>query len=241
MKKIIFLLFIISACFLSSCMSNEKPEMFLSEQREWCEPEIGTVAKSFIGDSIISEGIERATDSIKLKSDYGSLAWGTYTPAGDYRYCGIIEVNGEPTGKTDGNNQPIYEKIKAKKYRYPTAFSDGLINYYPSLYKKDNGDVYIKLLKKKLSNSEYTETKIYEEIGNYFEQKLIYTGSDGNFLKFSYREFQNDLARAAFTIDATYDISKDKVLRFKNCSLEVIKVDNQSITYKLLSGFKTEK
>lgn len=111
---------------------------------------------------------------------------------------------------------------------------------YPSIFKTVDDDVYLDVNSglKKLRKDEYSERRLYEESGYYFEQQLIYTGAEGNILKFSYREFQNELARAAFTVDATYDISKDKILRFKNCSLEVIKVDNQSITYKLLSGFK---
>ena len=81
--------------------------------------------------------------------------------------------------------------------------------------------------------------KYVEDSGKDFEQTLIYTGAEGTVLRFTYREFANNTARPAFTIDATYDIENDKVIRFKGASLEVISVDNQSITYKLVSGFKS--
>ena len=71
------------------------------------------------------------------------------------------------------------------------------------------------------------------------KQTLIYTGAEGTVLRFTYREFKNNTARPAFTIDAIYDIENDKVIRFKGASLEVISVDNQSITYKLVSGFRS--
>ncbi|MBQ1643496.1 MAG: hypothetical protein II103_03075 [Treponema sp.] len=48
----------------------------------------------------------------------------------------------------------------------------------------------------------------------------------------------NGTARPAFTIDATYDMSQDNVIRFKGAVLEIVSYNNQNIKYKVISGFK---
>ena len=224
---------------LSSCVSV--PADFITETTQWTKPEIGDIATSFIGDTIIREGIKDVTDSIYLKNEHGSLGWTAYHPAGNYKYCGN-EIVKEATGKHDRNGNMIYNSISAKKFRFSKEYTNGWSTVYPVIYKFPNGNVYLQVNTglKKLKNEEYSDGKLSVESGYFFEQQLIYTGCEGSVLKFSYREFQNDMARAAFTVDATYNVSKDKILRFKNCSFEVIKVDNQSITYKLLSGFKSD-
>lgn len=238
-KKYYFLTIFVSVLFFIGCTSL--PKSPISQRSQWSNPKIGVTATAYIGDSVIIEGIEDAYETIRLKENHGSLGWTAFHPAGLYKYCGTEEVEINYTGKNEDNGTPIYKKETVKEYCHDKLYSNGWKYVYPSIYKSQDGTVYLNTNTgvKKLKKEEYTESRLYEESGYYFEQQLLYTGAEGNILKFSYREFQNDKARAAFTVDATYDISKDKILRFKQCSLEVISVNNQSITYKLLSGFKT--
>ena len=54
----------------------------------------------------------------------------------------------------------------------------------------------------------------------------------------NFSEFADGTARPAFTIDATYDMSQDNVIRFKGAVLEIVSYNNQNIKYKVISGFK---
>lgn len=59
----------------------------------------------------------------------------------------------------------------------------------------------------------------------------------GNKLKISYREFSNDIARAAFSTDVEYDLNESNIIGYAGARLEVIKATNTEITYKVLKHF----
>lgn len=239
MKKI-FLILTIFTLFFVSCVSA--PD-FLMERNKWSFPAIGSIATSFIGDTIIKEGVSDCYDAVILKKNHGIKGWSAYHPEGTYKYCGEKVIKKYTrTGESYDQNGRAYDKITVKVFSFPNMETNGWTEVYPTIYKFPDGDFYLNTNTgyDKLKKEEYIEKKVYDVQGYYFEQQLIYTGAEGNILKFSYREFADNLARASFTVDATYDISKDKICRFKNCAFQVIKIDNQSITYKLLSGFKTD-
>ncbi len=72
---------------------------------------------------------------------------------------------------------------------------------------------------------------------NSLQQTVIYTGKQDNILKFSYREFSNDMARPAFTTDITYDLNESNIIGYKSFRAEVIEATNTEIKYKILNGF----
>jgi hypothetical protein len=223
MKKIRWQMCItISSILLLGCMTIPK-ENIIPVEKYYIIPEIGIVNVVYIGDSLIKEGKTSASDAIYLSSNHGTRGWTAYHPAGIYKQIGKDDL------------YIIYQGL--------TLEGNGWTYVYPQILEDKTGNVYLKGNSEnvKLQQNEYTKKKYVEETGNDFEQRLIYTGAEGTILKFSYREFSNDIARPAFTIDATYDIKYDNIIRFKGASLEIIKVDNQTITYKLLSGFKSNQ
>jgi|TARA_B110000259_G_C13897474_1_gene355450 hypothetical protein len=79
-------------------------------------------------------------------------------------------------------------------------------------------------------------TKITNSEDNY-TQELIYNGRVGDSLKFIYRETVGNNLRPMLTQEIQYDLSKSNRIAFKNLLLDIIEVNNQSITYKLISSF----
>lgn len=71
-----------------------------------------------------------------------------------------------------------------------------------------------------------------------FQQTLVYNGRVGNRINVGYREFSNSLARPAFNNNVEYDLSISQTIGYKGALIEVIKADNASITYRVLSTFK---
>jgi len=71
-----------------------------------------------------------------------------------------------------------------------------------------------------------------------FQQTLIYNGRVGNRINIGYREFSNNLARPAFNNNVEYDLSSSSTIGYKGASIEVIKADNSSITYRVISTFQ---
>lgn len=71
----------------------------------------------------------------------------------------------------------------------------------------------------------------------YFKQDFIYNGKVGNAIKFTYREYANDLARPAFTQDLQYDMTESNIIGFRGLRIEIISATNIKIKYKVLSYY----
>jgi hypothetical protein len=196
-------------------------EPIRTESRYYTTPDIGVETTAFIGDSLIKEGRTSAQNAIFLNNNHGTRGWTAFHPAGIYKLV----------GKTNGS----------MIYQFDSLQYTGVGYRYPKIIENPDGNVYLRVIigRKLLDSSEYAKRQYVEESGDDFEQTLIYTGKDGNVLRFTYREFVNDMARSSFTIDALYDIKDDATIRFRGAVLEIISTDNQSITYRLLSGFKS--
>ncbi|MDD2942528.1 MAG: hypothetical protein PHC51_06110 [bacterium] len=69
-----------------------------------------------------------------------------------------------------------------------------------------------------------------------FSQEIQYTGRSGDELRLYYREFQNDMARAAFSLELIYDLGSSKVVRFRDFAFEVVSADNSQIVYKIIKS-----
>lgn len=213
--------FLFFSMIFTSCTSMVVPSGFVSEKSvDFIIPELGVENTVAIGDSILREGKTVTQDVIMLHSSFGTENFGAHHPTGEYCLIG--------------------EKDGSMIYQFNKSFGTGWGFAYPQLIEESDGIIYRKTLsgQVELQSTDYKKEQVTKDDSDAYEQSLIYTGSDGTILKFTYREFINDMARAAFTIDATYNTSKDKILRFKSVVLEVIDFDNQSITYKLISGFK---
>lgn len=209
------------AIALTGCSTTMQPtELITGEIEEYIIPRIGLESTAYLGDTLIREGKTVTQDEISLYKSFGTQHFTTFHPAGIYTLYG--------------------RKDDLRIYKSDEGYMNGSYLEYPQLIEDANGIVYRKTLtgQPELKSTDYKKEQVTKDDSEAYEQSLIYTGSEGNILKFTYREFINDMARPAFSIDATYDYSKDNVLRFKGALLEVINFDNQSITYKLISGFK---
>ena len=222
MKKIIFLSL---TCFfmLISCVSQLKNQKIDNERKYWIVPELNFEATSYIGDSLLKEGTSSASEAIILKNDYGTMGVTAYF------------TKGVATKSINSKSRIV------KVYQYGTAMPGMLGTVYPQLLEDEDANVYYNstTISTPLLKDEYVRKTVVDVDDYYFEQQLIYTGLEGKILKFTYREFADGTARPAFSIDATYDMSKENVIRFKGAVIEILSYNNQSIKYKIISGFKT--
>jgi hypothetical protein len=220
-KKLVFLAF--AVVLMIGCATTKPNETIRTESQYYIIPDIGIETTVYIGESLIKEGRTSARDAVYLNEDHGKVGWTAFHPAGIYILI----------GKTDG----------ASIYQHKTIMPGVIGTVYPQIIEDPDGKVYLKTLTSRdlLNSTEYSKRKFVEETGDDFEQTLIYTGAERTILKFTYREFSNNIARPAFTVDATYDMSIDNIIRFRGALLEIIETDNQSITYKVLSGFRSDR
>lgn len=66
-----------------------------------------------------------------------------------------------------------------------------------------------------------------------FKKELIFTGVSQKTVTFQYKEFVDNLARAAFTTELKYDISEDGMIGYKGARFQIIKAGNTGIRYKV--------
>lgn len=89
------------------------------------------------------------------------------------------------------------------------------------------------------SETRLKRTKLTKKDAPGFRQELLYNGKSGETIKVLYREFQDDMARPAFTQDLTYDLSESDVIGFQGVRIRVTKATNTAITYTVLRHFPT--
>lgn len=70
-----------------------------------------------------------------------------------------------------------------------------------------------------------------------FKQELIYNGKVGDQIKFLYREFSQDMIRAAFTQEVQYDLSESDTIGFKGARIRVVEATNSMIRYVVTKSF----
>lgn len=231
--KRLFLYVCITSILFVSCMTPPVQKM-KNEEKYWIVPPLNEENVSYIGDSLLKEGTSTASDVIILNEDHGVMGWTAYHPAGTYKLEGTAEKN---LGTSENPDKQV-----CKIYQFPNKYTNGWSFVYPQIFETSEGIVYLVTNsgKQLLQTNEYSKNNVVDIGDYYFEQQLIYTGAEGKILKFTYREFADGTARPAFTVDATYDLSKDNTIRFKGAVLEILGYDNQSIKYKVISGFKTK-
>lgn len=219
MKKLV-LVSLMFLFVLVGCTTMMPTGYIAPEVTKYRIPEVGIESSASIGDPIIKEGTETERNAVLLKKEYGTAGWTAYHPVGVYKLIG-----------SNGGDQI---------FQFDESFSNGWGFVYPQIVEDSEGNVFLMTNsgKKPLPQNEYEKVKVDQEDSGDYQQTLIYTGSEGNNIKFTYREFIDDMARPAFTIDTTYDVSADSVIKFKNVSIQVIEFNNQEIKYKLLSGFQ---
>lgn len=84
----------------------------------------------------------------------------------------------------------------------------------------------------RLLNEKITETSVSKGSLNY---ELVYTGKDKDSLKILYREYTSeDMAKPSFYQTLTYDLNSKKI-RFKNITMQIISLDNEKITFTVVS------
>ena len=147
-----------------------------------------------------------------------------------------------------GDKLPYFEK-KGKKwikfgstietYGLPygwvgVAFNAETQSYIPYL---DAGTGFI-TKKPKKGNIEVSKTTIVDKnCEKCFKKELIYNGKEGDNVKFTYREFINNMIRPAFNQDLSYNLNDGKIIGFKGLRIEIIKTSNIGIEYKVQKHF----
>lgn len=213
-------LLLITVLFTGCATTVSTTEKIPGSITDYIAPPIGEVSTAHIGEPLAREWSTLTNDAIILSSNFGLKRITAHHPKGAYILI----------GKQDS----------MRVFQHDRTYFDGWAIRKSQLLEDIDGTVYRKTYSgtKEVPKAKYTKDQVVTDASKPLEQRLIFTGSEGTVLKFTYCEFLEDKVRPAFSLDAMYDISDEAVIRFKGFLLEVLAFDNQSITYILQSGFK---
>lgn len=199
------------------------------KRRLYNSKDLNVVLKSEIGAEIFMTGQEDYQDAIRITE------------------CPEFKINFVKFPYKVGDILPFFKDRK----NYQLYFNPNQKNYLDSgtigiAFNKEK-NIYVPYIdsfngfltkdqkgKLKVENAIYTNSNCQD----CFKKVFIYNGKAGSIIKFSYREFINDMARPAFTQELQYDLNEGKIIGFKGMRIEILNTSNIEIEYKVLSEFK---
>lgn len=221
MKKIILftLVYLVS---LSGCVSSH--QSIPLDVKEIQLPKEQVVTEASLGERMLESGKVTTVNGFTLLNDV-SIFDGV-VKAGEYHQIGIKDDHNVYRPKDD-DGTGIVDMLGVPSLARP--YVDGKTEYLCFL-----GGLGTRFCSDSVKPS---VSKIYIYTADSFMQELIYTGKVGNKIRFTYREFQNGMARQAFNVDVEYDLSESNLISYKGATVEVISASNQRIKYKVLKHF----
>jgi hypothetical protein len=221
MKKVL-LVALVTTIFLTSCVASH--QAILPNIKNVKSPEENVVTTSSLGDRMLESGKVTTIDGFTLSNDVA--IFDGVVKAGEFHQIGVKEShkvfgpkNGYGTGVVDFMGTPSPAKPYVDASNGILCFLGGFGTRFCSDEVKPN------IVKFNMYTSDS------------FMQELIYTGKVADKIRFTYREFQNGMARQSFNIDVEYDLSESNLISYKGATIEIISATNRKIEYKVLQHF----
>ncbi|MDF0540781.1 hypothetical protein PX699_00365 [Sphingobium sp. H39-3-25] len=193
-------------------------------------PEVGTPVIVAAGDPVWSseyyEVSEVVKESVYLSSKvvFGNFMRGTITVPQDAVFetetQGVALIACTKLNMAFGRNRPclidedkdgVFERMYFKGSDKPSE-------------KLENPAPYRKII-----------DRDFNEIGKRFKSLILYLGSNGTSVSFSYREFSDNIARPAFTQELILPLGKNfpQDMRIKGASIRILALDGTGMKYVL--------
>ena len=241
-------LLVVLPLVLTGCLSVRPPVAQLSaiQIKEEKNYTIGVEKMVNVGDSIairrsfFYKEAERS-DRVKASNDFEAQVKFALTPTVVYRgrqdeelqvigttsvdkkLCRIVSLGVSSLGAPAGmlvsaeTDQPIGKGVGMNAYGWTTATIG---------FSIDRPDTRFPIMKQ----VEVVKDKPYEN------WEIIFTGRVGENITLVYREYTpDDLAKPAFYQNLTYNLEKEKTFQFRKLRVEVVRVTNEAITFKVIS------
>jgi hypothetical protein len=188
-------------------------------------PEIGIETTKAIGEILVAEGTRSEIYGVEVSTPMpdGTVTAGLYreTKATDGYECFDPVLSSGASIKRMPSSECFLAYNKAlRSLQRATLNEFGMIFYL--------GEI---------PSSNYQFRKFNLENTNSFQKTLIFTGKDKDLLRFTYREFADDYARPAFSVDVVYDLSESRIIQYQKLKMEILSATSTQITYRLITNF----
>jgi len=190
-----------------------------------------------LGDTMIARRYSLATPAIRLMSDLDHTTSNIGMPVRLYVEKGVLKKVGQDANGVYFSSENLYRTYPTLNSRakepggvyVPSASTDApLIFWSPRSPDK----AYVDRIATAVALGSAAD--VIEVSADNQKKELIYTGVSKNVISVLYREYQNDMARPAFSQELKYDLGEGQVIGFKGARFEVVKATNLGITYRVL-------
>jgi len=183
-------------------------------------PEVGAIVTAYVGDNLVAKGTIYESNVLVVHKLIDGILYDI--PPKKYHQLGYDQK--DDFYASDGVVQnPIADPVRALSLGKQSGSQLCVVTVFGGT---------------ECYEGKFSRKRHASESSDSFQQTLIYSGRIGNKVNISYREFSNNTARPAFNNDVEYDLSTSNVIGYKGAKLAIIKADNSSITYKLISNFR---
>jgi hypothetical protein len=204
------------------------------EVKQFSRPPVHSTSTVSVGDEMLAQGSTADQDGLQLQTTV-HVSWAYTLSPGFYAKTGSDTENAYYSFMFQSSSVPglgvltknplsdppqsVKTNLDGSKVCVVTVFN---------LYVCDAG-----------ARGELTKRSISSD--NAFQQTLIYNGRVGDKINIGYREFYGSTARPAFNNNVEYDLATSDTIAYRGATLKIIKADNSSITYEVLSNFNVSK
>lgn len=221
-----FSMFVLLVLNMYGCAKS--PQNYRPVIANFSSPDVGVVVEAGLGETLLTQGMAVNREIITILKEVDWTFSGITVPTGNYaktgedhKYIYFSPLSTQNVWTTyDLFSRPMTGgSILVRKRDNMFCVTNGVDTFCDEdeLYKLDKENVLTK---------------------DSYQQTLIYSGRVANKLRMSYREFSNDIARAAFSVDVEYDLNDGDVIGYKGAKLKIIESSNTSIKYKVIENFK---
>jgi|JI10StandDraft_1071094.scaffolds.fasta_scaffold20558_5 hypothetical protein len=195
-------------------------------------PPVAQLARAELGDTILEKGKLSTYEGLRLKNE---LTWG------DGFFLKKFTISPGRLRATHEDKNFLYYRSEAM-----TSY-DAMIGTFPYpgglCVNHANRSVIQAFIQVGVCNitpnvaPDVERLRVTDVDAPNFRQELIYNGRSGDTIKFLYREFAGDYARAPFSQEVQYDLKDGNTIGFKGARIEIVEATNTNLSYRVVSSF----
>lgn len=145
-----------------------------------------------------------------------------------------IKSNGTVAEATKGELQTSKNGPRGWMMSMGTQRQQAYLGSYAAYAPYSNPNEYIKLDQQTWPLGQlFIKAKTGYPLKGSFKAELIYAGNDGATVRFTYREYMNDLARPAFSQELSYNLKESRTIGYKSVKIKIHGISNSSATYEV--------
>lgn len=213
---------------LTGCATGPLPLAYTGTTTVVVIPQVNAQASAEIGETIISKANVTKIPAIKITNDASEVV----------KYPGIttIRAGAIPLFATNASGN-FYRDFSATYTMLGATVPNDTAGIFVPNDKTKPAVVYhfaMGYMYGKIPVSEIEQTSVEKWGKDSFKRELVYSGVSQNTISILYREFNDNLARPAFSQELKYDLAQGNSIGYKGARFEVIKATNTELVYKVI-------